>query len=89
MKQLIRRSYKSIVKRGKVNERTTLRQFVQKMQEELDEVKLAIKTKKGMDKVTEEVGDLMNVCTIFFEHHKIDTIDQYIKIIEKNEHRED
>lgn len=93
MKKLIKRSYKSIVKRGKINDRTRLNDFVKKINEENREMNLAFENGVFIEDITDqfwlEMMDLVNACFCCMEHHEIDIVKLFKLIIQKNENRND
>jgi len=56
MKQLIEDNYNSIVKRGHITERTTTRDFILKLNEEVDEFKQYYRKMTKID--PEEIADI-------------------------------
>ena len=83
------RGYKAVEGRGLIDENTTIQDFIDKMDEELKEIKLSLKDSGGeiTDHVIEEITDLRAVCinaTIWAER-KPDV--EYMKVIIKNENR--
>lgn len=85
---LVTASHAAIVKRGKINGKTYDFQFVEKMGEELMEVKAALAVNKK-ELFIREVVDLANVCMVFLEHRGVKFTDEYKKCIEWNETRND
>jgi len=87
--KLIKRNYQAVVNRGLINEKTTIIDFIDKMEEEYFEVCNAHKIgeNKPNDHMTEEVFDLMVVCINFLVHYNVNLIRGLIKIALKNERR--
>lgn len=83
MKDLIERSYQSIVNRGLISKETTRSDFNLKMREELLELSCA----ECEDDYIEEVTDLMTVCINQLVHIGRDPIKEFEKVVLKNESR--
>ena len=64
MKDIIEQNYNSIVKRGKINSDTTWQEFIDKIDEEVDEFK------ESND--PEELADIILVCLNLARHFDID-----------------
>ena len=91
MKDLIERSYKAIIERGLINTYTRPNDFLDKMNEELWEVFNVV---YGPDNIApylderdyiEEVTDLATVCIMQIHHLGYDFIEEFKKVVEKNE----
>jgi len=91
MKDLINRNYASIVKRGYITPETTHEEFLDKLDEENDEVfkeyMLVITNKKH--NLGEELADVILTCLNWAHHFSIDIEKELHKKIEKNEKRKD
>ena len=88
MKQLIERSYKAIRERGLITDETSGAQFIAKAYEELNEWKEAYYTSGlSLDKSAEECTDLMTVCCMWLVNSGYDPIEEFRKVVEKNEER--
>lgn len=85
---LIKASYDAIVKRGKINGNTHDFQFIEKMDEELMEVKAAFAINKK-ELFISEVVDLANVCMNLLEHRGIKFTNEFKKCINWNQTRKD
>lgn len=85
MKDLIKRSYKSIVARGMINPCTTKSKFIAKMEEELREVNMALH--ESEERYSDEVTDLATVCINQLVHLGRDPIKEFEKVVLKNEGR--
>ena len=83
MKKLIKRNYKSIVKRGLINHSTTLEDFINKLKEECNE----LEHHESPDNFREELADVILVCLNIAEHYKIDIEKELINKIKINENR--
>ncbi len=79
MKKLIEDNYQSIVKRGLINPKTTVTQFINKLDEEIEEFK------DGYE--VEELADMILVLLNCARHFDIDIEDELIKKIKINEQR--
>lgn len=95
MKALIERMYKSIVGRGLITPTTSCREFIYKLDEELNEVKEEFyifcnedwDSFDKKDKYVEELTDLATVCFMQIKHLGYDPIKEFKKVLEKNEKR--
>lgn len=89
--QLIERSYQAIKDRGLIKPETKKQDFVLKMHEELDEIKTEIFYYDGFDsaieKYIEECIDLATVCFMQVKHLGYDPINEFEKVVIKNEKR--
>ena len=85
MKELIKRSYQAIRKRGLITDDTLIWEFIAKMKEELKEIEDATDQES---KISESV-DLANVCICFIEHMGYDFIEEFRKCVEFQETRKD
>jgi len=87
MKKIIEDNYKSIVDRGFITPTTTLFEFLDKLEEETEElIKEALKPKQYSN-LPEELADVIMVCLNMAKHYNID-IEQEIKNkIEVNKQR--
>ena len=71
MKKLIEENYKSIVKRGLINNETTNDDFIEKLNEEVREFSYEVYI--GSDEeMKEELADVILVCLNFAKHNGID-----------------
>lgn len=87
MKDLIKRNYASIEKRGLINEETTELDFIVKIEEELAELEEAYLDK--LPNKAEELADVILVCLNYAEHFGIDIEKELNKKISINEKRKD
>lgn len=95
MKKLIKRNYASIVARGLIKPTTNYYAFIEKFNEEVEELKEAvdyIKKSKHNDyshfeAVKEELADIILVGLNMAHHYGIDIEKELIKKIETNEQR--
>ena len=83
MKKLINDNYKSIVDRGLISPTTTLFEFLDKLDEEVKELKYSSVDYsdydiKNLNHVKEELADVIMVCLNMAKHYNID-IEQEIK----------
>ena len=83
MKTLIKQNYDSIVKRGLINNSTTLFEFIDKLYEEVSEFEESLEF-DNMDNFKEELADIILVCFNIAEHYKIDIEIELKKKIEIN-----
>ena len=81
MKDIIEQNYNSIVKRGKINSNTTWQEFIDKIDEEVDEFK------ESND--PEELADIILVCLNLAKHFDIDIEKELRNKISKNFERTD
>jgi predicted house-cleaning noncanonical NTP pyrophosphatase (MazG superfamily) len=79
MKELIEENYNSIIKRGLINEKTILQDFLNKLDEEVQEFK--------DDNSYEELADIILVCLNIARHYNIDIENELINKINKNKNR--
>ena len=87
MKDLIEANYKSIVDRGLIAPSTTLFEFLDKIDEEVEEINKEALKPKQYSNLPEELADVIMVCLNFANHYNID-IEQEIKNkIKVNEQR--
>ena len=78
MRKLINDNYKSIVDRGFITPTTTLFEFLDKLDEEVEELKTESEIPKQYSKLPEELADVVMVCLNLAKHYNID-IEQEIK----------
>ena len=83
MKNLIKRNYQSILKRGLINKDTTMQQFLDKLCEETDE----LNNYKNFENFKEELCDIVLVCFNIAEHNGINIKKELKKKIKINEKR--
>jgi len=85
MNDLIKRNYNSIVKRGLINEDTTIAEFITKLKEEVQEwIEAEV---QGLPNANEELADIILVCLNFAKHFNIDIEKELNNKIEINEKR--
>ena len=87
MKDLIKRNYASIERRGLINEETTEADFLAKIEEELTELSEAYY--RDLPNKSEELADIILVCLNYAEHFGIDIEKELNKKISINEKRKD
>lgn len=86
--KLIEDNYKSIVDRGLINEKTTINDFVFKLEEEVGELtKEAYNPISGDFKM--ELADVMLVCLNIAHHYDIDIVNAMNKKVIINQNRTD
>jgi len=83
MRYLIKRNYKSIVKRGLINDKTRFKHFISKLYEEVNE----LHHNKSAQNLREELADVILVALNMAEHYKIDIEKELINKIKINEKR--
>jgi len=88
MKDLIERSYKAIRKRGLITSDTDFPDFIDKMDEELEEIKMDY-SEGNFNKAIAETVDLMNVCICALVHHGYDPVKEFEKCVIHQEERKD
>lgn len=79
MKELIESNYATIIKRGLITDKTTLNDFLNKLDEEVNEFK--------EDNSPEELADIILVCLNIARHYDIDIEKELIKKIQINNFR--
>ena len=78
MKELISDNYQSIVDRGFITPTTTLFEFLDKLDEEVKELKKESLISKEWNNLPEELADVIMVCLNMAKHYDID-IEKEIK----------
>jgi len=87
MKELIEANYKSIVDRGLIAPSTNLFEFLDKIDEEVEELNKEALKPRPISNLPEELADVIMVCFNMAKHYNID-IEQEIKNkIEVNKQR--
>lgn len=86
MKHLIKRNYEAVVKRGLITPETTDYDFLEKLQEEIEEADEEISNFNETN-LREEIGDCLNVCLNWLTHKGIDIEKLLLEIATKNENR--
>jgi len=92
MKELIEANYKSIVDRGFITPTTTLFEFLDKLDEEVKELKHSIVDYVDYDSqkfnnVKEELADVIMVCLNLAKHYEIDIEKEIKNKIKINKYR--
>jgi len=92
MKKLINDNYKSIVDRGFITPTTTLFEFLDKLDEEVKELKHSIVDYVDYDSqkfnnVKEELADVIMVCLNLAKHYEIDIEKEIKNKIKINKYR--
>jgi len=90
MKNLIKKHYNSIVKRGLITPDTNIVDFKKKIKEEYTELMIELETNpynKLSDEAIQESIDLISVCTNMLFHYDVDIEQELIKNILKQESR--
>jgi NTP pyrophosphatase (non-canonical NTP hydrolase) len=83
--QLLNRSYKAIQERGLITEKTHNLDFYEKAKEELYEIEDSLHYLVG--DTDEEITDLMTVCAMWLMNRGKNPIEEFKKVVEKNEQR--
>jgi len=78
MQKLISDNYQSIVDRGLISPTTTLFEFLDKLEEEVEELEKEALRPKQYSNLNEELADVIMVCLNLAKHFDID-IEQEIK----------
>lgn len=86
MNQLLKDNYQAVVDRGLINDKTRDSEFLDKLNEEFQEVfvELVIKKNKNPNKLYEEISDLINVCSCWLIHKNQDPENWLKYILDKN-----
>lgn len=87
MKKLLDRSYQALLDRGVINSITTRGDFIEKIDEESNEIKEAYYKALPQAKYVEELTDLATVCIMQIHHLGGDFEREFEKGVEKNENR--
>ena len=85
MKDLIEENYKSIIKRGLINSKTDEKDFILKIEEEVQEFIEAVNY--SMKTEPEELADIILVCLNYAKHYNIDIEHELKRKIEINKNR--
>lgn len=86
MQKLIKRNYNAVVKRGLITHDTTEQDFMDKLIEEVTELKFEV-DRQNHEKKMDELGDCLTVIFNWCEHFGIDHEILLIKTARKNENR--
>lgn len=84
--QLINKSYQAIRNRRLITDRTNKADFIDKMEEELNEISLAYLNQDKFNYI-EECVDLATVCIMQVHHLGYNFVDEFRKVVKKNEKR--
>jgi DNA-binding transcriptional regulator YhcF (GntR family) len=87
MNNLVERSYKAIEKRGLISKNTQPEEFIDKMIEELEEIKKA-RNNCDIQNYIEECIDLSTVCFMQVHHMGYNPVEEFEKVVIKNENRQ-
>jgi len=87
MKELISDNYQSIVDRGFITPTTTLFEFLDKLDEEVKELKKESLISKEWNNLPEELADVIMVCLNMAKHYDIDIEKEIKNKIKINEQR--
>lgn len=87
LQEIIDRNYAATVRRGQINDNTSNLEFIEKLEEEVKELKYSLMFDGSFDKL--ELADVELVCTAMAKHNNIDSL----KVMEEkmlfNEKRKD
>ena len=83
MKDIIETNYKSIRKRGLITSDTDIKDFINKLDEEVEELKQSV-NKGTLKEIKEELSDVILVCLNTAYHHGFDIEKEIKKKIDKN-----
>lgn len=86
MENLQKRNYESTVKRGLINQNTTIEDFLLKLYEEIGELHKELLV-GSFDKIKLELADVILVSLNFAYHYEIDIMEILEKKISINENR--
>lgn len=87
IKEISKRNYEATVKRGLITPKTRPLQFIDKIQEEKNELFISWYIKDHFD--PEELADVALVCFAMAEHYQIDLVAEMEKKAIYNEQRTD
>jgi NTP pyrophosphatase (non-canonical NTP hydrolase) len=87
MQDIISANYQSIVDRGFITPTTTLFQFLDKLDEEVEELKKEALISKEWNNLPEELADVILVCLNLAKHFDIDIEQELKNKIRINEYR--
>tara|TARA_R100001440_G_scaffold23689_1_gene38608 strand:+ start:26920 stop:27198 length:279 start_codon:yes stop_codon:yes gene_type:complete len=87
MQDIINTNYQSIVDRGFITPTTTLFQFLDKLEEEVEELTNEALKPKQYSNLPEELADVILVCLNMAKHYNIDIEDELKNKIKINQLR--
>ena len=87
MQDIISANYQSIVDRGFITPTTTLFEFLDKLDEEVEELKKEALISKEWSNLPEELADVILVCLNMAKHYNIDIEQELKNKIRINEYR--
>ena len=87
MQELIGDNYQSIVDRGFITPTTTLFEFLDKLDEEVEELNKEALISKEWSNLPEELADVILVCLNMAKHYNIDIEQELKNKIRINEYR--
>tara|TARA_Y100001937_G_scaffold37797_1_gene53935 strand:+ start:4796 stop:5074 length:279 start_codon:yes stop_codon:yes gene_type:complete len=87
MKKLINDNYQSIVDRGFITPTTTLFEFLDKLEEEVEELNKEALRPKQFSNLPKELADVIMVCLNMAKHYDIDIEKEIKNKIKINEQR--
>lgn len=83
MKDIIETNYKSIRERGLITSYTNMKDFINKLDEEVEELKQSV-NKGTLKEIKEELSDVILVCLNTAYHYGFDIEKELKKKIDKN-----
>jgi len=89
MQDIISTNYQCIVDRGFITPTTTLFQFLDKLDEEVEELKKEALISKEWNNLPEELADVILVCLNMAKHFNIDIEQEIKKKVRYNFNRKD
>lgn len=92
IEDLITRNYNAQIRRGQINDETNAYEFIEKIDEEVEELNMSIhklqeKFKDGLD--SKELADIILVCFSMAKHFNIDIMQVLSEKVDYNEKRVD
>ena len=87
MQELIADNYQSIIDRGFITPTTTLFEFLDKLDEEVEELNKEALISKEWSNLPEELADVILVCLNMAKHYNIDIEQELKNKIRINEYR--
>ena len=89
LKEIIKRNYEATVRRGQISNNTKLFDFINKLDEEVNELKLSIGESKIYPFDPKEAIDVILVATAMLQHYGFDTQKILTEKMLYNEQRQD
>ena len=86
LESVLQRNYDAVVSRGLISKNTLTYEFLEKLLEEVDEVKIEL-VMDNKENLASELTDVLCVCSNWLIHKGFNPIELLIKNAEKNEKR--